>query len=136
MMFDWRTWIYQRLIADAPFALLLPQSSVLGAGGMTAVPKVKPFLVIKMEPEIPGPFPGVARGRTSLWAHDTPGDYLRLDAVLSAARTALCGPGVALGRVAQVGAVGIQWMGDSADLSDPDFGTIIRTSEFDLLGKG
>lgn len=135
MNFAWRPWIYQTLISDIALAALLPQSSIFGAGSIKSPPKVRPFLVIKMDPEIPGPFPGVGRGGATLWAHDEPGDYMRLDSLLSAARAALGCAEMPLGQVAQVGAIGIRWQGDSQDLSDSDFGTIVKTSTYELLGE-
>lgn len=136
---NWRTWLYENVTGNAPLLTLLPQpnpeASIHGAGSLQAPPVNRPFLVIKMEPTVPGPFPGAYRGRVAFWAHDEPGDYLRLDSLLSAVRQGLGCAGGVVGQVVQVGAVGVRWQGDSADLSDPDFGTILRTSTYDLLGK-
>lgn len=133
--FDWRTWVYQRLISDAPTLALVPAAQIHGAGSITKPPTKKPFIVIKMEPEEPGPFPGVSRSRVGLWVHDEPGDYLQIGDIIDATKSALVGPGQRTGQVAAVGAVGARWMGTSGDLADPDFGTIFRTSTYDLLGK-
>lgn len=134
---DWRTWAYQRLKIDVPLAALLPQlpdgdEAIYGAGSITDPPSVHPFIILKMEPEVPGPFPGVSAARIGVHAHDEPGDYVRIGSVLQAARSALVGSG---GQVVALGAVACVWRGTSADLSDPDLGTIFRTITFDLYGK-
>lgn len=134
--FDWRSWVFSTLSGHAPLLALVSADSIYGAGSLTKPPTKQPFIVIKMEPEVPGPFEGVTRSRVALWAHDEPGDYLRLGTVLAACRVALCGSGANVGQVAQPGAVAARWQGDSGDLADPDFGTILRTATFDLLGKG
>lgn len=103
---------------------------------MVTPPDEKPFIVIKFEPEEPGPFEGVTKSRVGLWHHDEPGDYLAIGQALAATKAALVGAGARVGQVAQVGAVACRWMGYSGDLADPDLGTIYRTSTFDLLGKG
>lgn len=134
--FDWRSWLFGRISTDGPTLAFIPAASVYGAGSLMKPPENKPFLVIRMGTEDPGPFPGVVVAHAVLWVHDEPGDYLRIGQALAAARRALLGTEPRLGQVVQVGAVGCRWMGDSEDLSDPDLGTITRNSTYDLLGKG
>lgn len=135
---DWRSWVFQTLegatVDDAPLALLSAED-VYGAGSLVTPPEQKPFLIIRMGNEDRGPFPGVSRGRCVLWAHDEPGDYLAVDQALRAAQRALCGDGATEGQVVAAGGVGIRWMGNSEDLTDPDLGTICRNSTYDLLGR-
>jgi hypothetical protein len=74
---------------------------------------------------------GVAHSQNAeLWAHDQPGSYARIDAILAAVRGAL------VGQVALPGAVACRWQGDSQDLADDGLGTITRNSAFRLVGTG
>ncbi len=128
---DWRSWVYRELTSDP--ALLPPLlAGIYGAGSLNAPPKVKPFLVIKFDGDTHGAIRAVEVTRLTLWAHDDPGDYLRIGDVLSAAKLALCGDGE---RVAVPGAIACVWRGNSGDLSDPDYGTIVRNSSYDLVAK-
>lgn len=131
---DWRVWLFDRLRLNAPLTTLLPAVNMFGAGSLTVAPEVKPFMVIRLEPEQPGPYPGSNRARATLWVHDEPGDYMRIDAVLKAAKTALVGA-AQVAPAAGVGAIACAWRGNSSDLSDPDYKTIMRNSTYDLIGK-
>lgn len=102
-------------------------------GALTEVPKVKPFLVVRMGAE------NVAlkgRGKPSeafnlpksqysqLWAHDEGGDYLMIDNILFQAR-------IALESIESVGNVlTIAWIEGSRDLRDPDFNTLTKYSRY------
>lgn len=133
---DWRVWLYETISNDDALLALVPADNIYGGGSLLAPPETKPFLVIRLEPEDPGPFPGVSRQRASLWAHDEPGDYMRIGSVLRACRAALVGSGATVGQVVNAaGAVAASWQGDSGDLADPDYGTILRTSSYDLMGR-
>lgn len=133
---DWRVWLRERLLAHSPFTDLIPEESLFAAGSLVAAPNKKPFLVIRLEPESPGPFEGVSLQRSSLWCHDEPGNYMGIGAVLDAAKVAIVGSGARVAQVVGVaGGVAAQWQGNSGDLADPIYGTILRTSTFDLHGR-
>lgn len=129
---EWRNWVFSTLRDGIPLASL-PQ--ILGAGGMTVPPQEKPFMAIRFGPQIPVSFPGVYIRTLTLLAHDEPGDYVRVGGVLKLARAALVGPGRTEVQVPLPGAVACRWVGDSQDLEDPDFGTIVRTSDYTLRGR-
>jgi hypothetical protein len=129
MNFDWRSWVYERLSTDTTILSLVGSAdNILGAGALEGAVADKPFVVILMDPEVPGPFPGSAASGCVVAAHDEPGDYLVADAILTAVRSRLGG------QVASVGAVAARWLGDSQDLADESLGTIYRTSTFGLTG--
>lgn len=137
---DWRTWVFQTLTDDAALSALLPQlpdgdPAIYGSGALLEPPEYRPFLIVRMGIAVPGPFPGVGSCRVRLYAHDEPGDYLRLGDALQAAKRALIGSGGHSAQVPLPGATACTWVGDGEDLSDPDFGTIYRTSDYDLTGK-
>lgn len=131
---DWRTWAYNRLWNSAPITSIVPQDFIFGSGSMLGVPAIKPFLVIAFGPENPevrdGDLPAATSRQMTLYAHDEPGDYSRIETILRLCRVALCGP-VADG----VGGILVEWQGDSIDLADDAFKTIMRSAEFRLLGK-
>lgn len=132
---DWRVWAYDQLSVDDALLALLPAESMFGAGSIEKPPSKKPFLVIQLGEEVPGPFKAVSRQRLTLYGHDEPGDYMRLGAILRACRSALVGADAQVGAVLAVGGVAVSWQGDSGDLADTDYGTILRTSSYDLHGK-
>lgn len=130
MAFDWRTWIYGKVSNDSGVLALVPKASIYGSGSLEGSPASKPFLILSFDPEVPGPFPGSTERSALVWAHDVPGDYLAIDAVLSAVRAAL------VGQVPSQHAIGCRWSGDSQDLADESLGTITRNATFTMNGIG
>lgn len=125
--FDWRSWMYQRLSTFSEITDVVGDR-IIGAGGLEGSVNEKPFIVLLMDPETPGPFPGASTSGGVVAVHDEPGDYLRTDTLLRAVRRRLSG------QVGSPGAVACQWLGDSQDLSDESLGTIYRTSTFGFAG--
>jgi len=130
----WRTWLYDRLRLTSPVVALVPEASIYGAGSLTAPPAKKPFIVITMGQDVPE-FPGVSRQDATLWFHDEPGTYNRIDQIRQAVRQALCGPDGNTGPVAEAGAIACRWMADSGDQADEGYGTIVKTTDFQLVGR-
>ena len=127
---EWRSWLRNKLIADATLTALVPASRIFASGSLEGRIILKPFIVVRVDDDVPGPYPGAWRTTATLWCHDDPGSYLRLGAILSACRLALIGSASGLS-----GAIAGQWLGNSGDLSDDDFGTIVRYITFSLNGK-
>lgn len=125
---DWRTWSYQKLINDGPVTAIVPEDSIFGSGSLDSSPKDRPFIVLKLGVSVRGPYPGALITELQVWAHDEPGDYLRIQSILEACQTAL------VGQVAEVGATSCRWSSDSQDLNDDGFGTIVRFSSYTLIG--
>lgn len=131
----WRVWVRDTLVASATFTDRLPAESFFAGGSLEGPPDNRPFAVLRMEPEGRGPFKGISVARGSLWVHDEPGTYLTIDQILQVSRDILCGEGAIEGqRIAANGGI-IVWRGFSGDLANTDYGTILRTSTFDLYGK-
>lgn len=131
---NWRVWAYQRVINSTGVLALLPASSIFGSGSMTGAPANKPFVVLTFGPETSEFNDGGRSAATgqimSAYVHDEPGDYQQIGAILLAIRDTLVGP------VADViNGTFCQWQGDSSDLADDKFGTIMRNGEFKLTGK-
>jgi hypothetical protein len=132
---DWRVWVYDRLRLDATILADVPDSSIYGPGSLTGSPAKRPFIVISFGTELPemndADTPSVTSQRVTIQVHDTPGDFLRIARILRNIRTLLAGnvTGMASG-----GIIGL-WEGDSADLADDLFKTIMRYGEYRFVGK-
>lgn len=128
---NWRQWIYTTLNANAPFAALVPSTSVFSDGALTGRVDKNPFVVIRLMPMTRELAEGVAHGQNAeIWAHDQPGSYSRIDSILAAVRGALSG------QVALPGAIACRWQSDSVDFADDGLGTISRNSLFRCYGTG
>lgn len=130
---NWRTFVFGRLNASAPVKLDVLDGYIFGAGSLRGSPDKRPFLVIAFSSEFgeinDGDVPVVTSQLLTLWAHDDPGDYTRIDRVLRNSQLALQGP------VVEQGGIFARWQGNSGDLADPTYGTIVRNSEYKLIGK-
>jgi hypothetical protein len=73
--------------------------------------------------------PGTYDQLFTVWAHDEPGDYGRIDQILRAVEEELLGP------ISLENGVRCRLDARSADLADDSFGTITRNSAFTIVGK-
>jgi|SRR6185295_19206289 len=76
----------------------------------------------------------VGRRTLTLWVHDEPGDYGRIDTIIFRLRSlipTLEGESNGLGHL-----IAAEWSGDSEDLSDDGHRTIARWTSFSLVGTG
>ena len=133
---DWRTWAYDRLRLDASILTDVPETSIFGAGSLSGSPQARPFIVLRFGAEtvelVDGDKPAATSHRMTVYAHDKPGDYLRVARILRNVRTLLAGnvTGMAPGN----GIMAV-WEGDSGDLADDLFQTVVRYGEYRLIGK-
>jgi hypothetical protein len=125
---NWRQWIYEQLISDPQVTELVPAGSIYGSGSIGAPPASKPFLIIRMDPTQVGRSSAWSVANATIWAHDEPGDFGRIDEVLLRVRRALNRkiPG-------QPGGITVEWSGDSTDLADDGYGTISRNASYRLI---
>lgn len=96
-------------------------------------PQMRPFLQLRWGVNNPG-LDTVTRRFLVVWCHDKPGDYFRIDQMVFRLRNllpTLVGTSDSSGSV-----VGIEWTGDSEDLTDDGHGTIARTASFTVVGSG
>lgn len=136
-----RAWLHQYLIADETLMALVK-------GGIQPsqhpnsvhVPQQRPFLIHRFSTERSELRDGgvsVAQSSfVTISAHDTPGDYMRIDAVLERVKTLM--------ESAQSTTdptdlayllVRCEWDGGTEDLYDPDKETIFRQSRFRIIHK-
>lgn len=133
MSMDWRTWVHSKLTTEPSATALLavvPLDGIKGAGSLTGSPKEKPFIIPRFGPKLRRNPEGPYSVSVSIWVHDEPGSYLRIEQAIGLIKPLLEGP------VAMAGAVSCEWAGDSGDLADDGFGTIVRNTSFILVGNG
>lgn len=132
---DWRSWAFQRLGGSTYIAALpVADRPVFHASGsLQGTPKRKPFVIITFGQELidrrDADQASVTSNYMTLWVHDVPGDYLRIDSILLACQKEL------VGQVSIGSAIAAQWQGNSGDLADDVRGTIVRNSEYRLIGR-
>lgn len=125
---DWRIWVYERVSTDADVLEVVPVERIFGAGAMDATPDDKPFIQLKFGSKVKDAGPGLYRQFMTVWVHDVPGDYMRIDQVLGLIQKAFNV------RIGQEGGIKAQWIGDSQDLSDEGHNTITRNATYALVG--
>lgn len=132
---NWRTWLKTKLDAAIPITSVVPTRLIFGAGSLSASPAQndRPFIVIRTGLEDPelndGDAPAVTSQFASVWVHDNPGSYDQIDALLLLVRQAL------VGQVPDNTGIACVWQGDSVELADDTYGTIVRNGNYRLLGK-
>lgn len=132
-----RRLIYNLLTAvpnePGSYKMLWLPGGLFGDRAEFETPVDKPFGVLTHE----GPLPGVSRhqqARFSLWVHDEPGDYTRIDNALKVLRPLVVGstPRTLNG----VWLTEAQWTSTSGDLFDAERRTNVKYSTFLLTGSG
>lgn len=129
-MIDWRKWIYDTLTGDVDIANAVGgPENIHGAGSLSGPPADKPFIVIRFEQNLPGPFSSVAAQDANVYVHDEPGGYVTIGYILGLVKTAIEQRGFA------ENVQGVVWQGDSADLADDGYGTIVRSTSYRFNGR-
>ena len=129
-----RALIFQALVSD-------PTLNSLGIDSASSfaidvdTPQTRPFLQIRWgRTEIGLKTTAVSRRTITIWAHDLPGDYTKIDQILARVKALL--PGLE-GQNNGLGyLLSAEWTGDSEDLADDGHGTITRNASFTLVGSG
>lgn len=126
---NWRHWLKSRMDTVPG----LEEFDVYGGGSLTGSPEHRPFIVINVGLDVPelndGDAPAWTRRMASIWVHDDPGSYDRIDDIISAIR------GELVGQVSREGAICCLWDGDSDQLADDMMGTITRYISLQLVGR-
>lgn len=123
------------------YAAVTQDATIIAAGvvpdGVIATdvdtPQERPFIQIRWGRNDTG-LDVITRRQVTIWVHDEPGDYARIDLIILRLRQllpSLVGMSNGLGHV-----VGVEWTGDSEDLADDGHRTITRWASFSLVGSG
>lgn len=132
-----RSLIRSRIVADAQLVTL----GVLPTGvraGQIDTPEERPFLNLIWGDTNEG-LSVVKRRLLTVWVHDVPEDYSRIDAIVFRLRsvlTAIEGASWTENGGQSGWVTAIRWEGDSGDLADDGHGTIVRTSSYSIIGSG
>jgi hypothetical protein len=129
-----RALIFQAIIGDATL-----NSLGITSGSSFAVdvdtPRQRPFLQLRWGiNDIGLNKTPVTRRALTIWVHDSPGDYGRIDTIILRLRALLPtleGQSNGLGHL-----MAVEWTGDSEDLTDDGHETITRNTGYSLVGSG
>lgn len=121
---NWRTLVYERLAADSAVTAIAGDRIF---STLENAPSLRPFVVIRVDPTVKdrvGDFQDA-----TIWVHDEPKGYTVIDQLIAAIKSALVGP------VHDPDGVLVEWQGDSGDLADDVWGTVLRTSSYRFAGR-
>jgi hypothetical protein len=128
-----RALVRSAIIGDSELIALGVVASGVVAGDVDA-PTERPLLVLRWGTTTPG-LSTLNTRQLTIWVHDVPNDYTRIDAIVKRLRVVLdrlIGVQHSYGWI-----TGVEWTGDSDDLSDPDgHRTILRQTNFTIVGSG
>lgn len=96
-------------------------------------PKARPFMILRWGPTTPG-MGAVAVRTLTVWIHDAPADYTRIDRIALRLRTLLEGA-TAMQDTDGGWLTQAEWAGTSDDLADDAYGTITRNIAFRVIGS-
>lgn len=127
-----RALIMQAIVADATLnGLGITDQSSFAVDVDT--PQSRPFLQLRWGRNNVG-MDVVTRRDLTIWVHDEPGDYGRIDSIITQLRTLL--PSLEGSINAGSRLLVAEWTGDSEDLADDGHRTITRTTSYSLVGTG
>lgn len=119
-----RIWVYTKLTTDTPLAALI-NTQVYQSTSLVVAPSQRPFVLYRQTSDVQS-FRGddgdrVRQSGFMIFAHDIPGDYLRIDTIMDRFK-------ILFGDTSDSaqGIVRSTWLEDSEDLRDDDMGTITR----------
>jgi hypothetical protein len=130
-----RTWLRNILGASAPLLNFIPIDRMLQGEAVLTANITKPFLVYrfgnKTNEDLAEDMPDVARQFLSIYLHDVPADYTRIDEIEMAVIHALN-----LAKSAEEGIITARYLETSRDLDDQALSTIYRYVRFQLITAG
>ncbi len=129
-----RSLIAQTILADATLTGLGVVEETLFAGDVDTPPNVL-WLNLRwgQVPAVPS-VAAMATRNLTIWVHDEPNDYSKIDQVVRRLRELL--PGIEAAEHDSGWINSIRWAGDSDDLTDDGHGTITRTTSYTIVGTG
>lgn len=121
------------IVNDVTLQGLGVTSASVYAGDVDTPPE-RPFIVLRWGGTANTGLSTVQPRFLTVWVQDEPNDYELIDAIIRRIRTVLVG---LVGTQHETGwFVGVEWDGDSDDLSDDSHGTILRQSRYTLMTSG
>ena len=131
-MSDARSLVFTALTTDSALNTLgIDANSVWSAGSLDG-PLPGPFAVLRWGPVSKG-FGPVNSATVSVYVHDSDSNYDTINAILSRMRAvmlSLCASGQAANWILEV-----EWLGDSGDLEDQQYKTLMRNADFRVVAN-
>lgn len=127
---NWREWTYQHLINDPTVTDVVPAAQIHGSGSLTARPDPLPAVIIRFIESVDRLSPAAEQEGLEIWVHDEPGTYDDIDAIIDVVRESLVSA-----VPTEDGSYPPVWSGDSQDLADDQWDTIVRNSSYTLLNR-
>lgn len=128
-----RTWTYQRMATDATLVALVP-GGIHQTSAVEHTPVLKPYLIYRQTSDVPTMRgDGIEQHRTlgyMIFAHDVPGDYLLIDAIIERLKDLFMDVVDQANRV-----VKSLWIETSDDVRDDDMGTIMKFARIQVTYK-
>ena len=129
-----RRLIYETLKTDTQLQALGVAPSAVLAGNVDTPPE-RPFINLRWQgtPSVPN-VAGVGPRFLTIWVHDAPNDYERVDNIIRRIKAIFAG---LVGVRHETGYITvIEWTGDGEDGNDDGHGTVFRTTSHSLIGSG
>lgn len=127
---NWRVWAYQRLINDPTVTGVIPAAQIHGSGSLTGRPDPLPAAILRFIGSEDRLAPAAEQEGLEVWVHDEPGVYDNIDDILAVVRESL-----ESAVPTEDGTYPPVWSGDSQDLADDQWDTIVRNSSYTLLNR-
>lgn len=128
-----RTWVYQRMVNHAPLMLLVP-GGIYQTTAVEHTPHFKPFIIYRSTSDVPfmrgDSRDQIRRSGYMLFAHDVPGDYLAIDAIIEELKVLFQDTNDQAN-----GVIESLWLETSDDIRDDDMGTILRFGRVQITHK-
>jgi hypothetical protein len=128
--------VRELLLADAQFALVIPDARLFNAGSIQSTPdlKVGKFAVLRFDPTVRG-VGTLSRTPFFVYAYDVlGGGYAAIDAVLERARVALDGVGATMHSDGWIS--NIKWTGKGPETIDDTWRASVSWAEFEVVYSG
>lgn len=127
-----RDLVFSALTSDLQLNTLGINEDHVWAAGALDGPQPTPFMVIRWGNTNRGIGP-VNSAECTLYVHDDPGDYGRINDILHRSRQvmlALAASGATANWI-----IDVQWQGDSGDLADDVYKTVMRNGSFNVVAN-
>lgn len=131
-MSDVRSLVFSALTGDSALNTLGINANTMWAAGSLDAPLDGPFAVLRWGPVTRG-FGPVNSATLAVYVHEQGASYDTINAILKRMREvmlALCASGTAANWILDV-----EWLGDSGELDDQQYKTLMRTADFRVVAN-
>lgn len=129
-----RAYIYDAIRTDNELHRIGLASEGVFAGDVDT-PEIRPFIQLMwgINQAVPS-IGGMGPRQLTIWVHDEPNDYARIDAIIRRIKAIFAQVIAAKHEFGYISV--IEWNGDSEDGKDDGHGTIFRTTGHSIVGTG